>query len=510
VFGRGERGLVALSCGLGKHDGEQTDVEIKAMKKCDTLLRGTVITMNPGRVAYLDGYVAIEGGRIVAVGQGKDCDYEAEDTLGGDGHIVIPGLVNVHGHLVQGCIRSMAEGTTFEERLFGFYYPMTGACDEERSYASALPPVLDLVRRGVTTTADDHFTHIHKRSIDGVLRAVRDSGMRCRMARLILSDPDNAPDGFRESLDVGLAETERVKAEWENDFTSVTASTIGITYCKPDEFKEIWQWTVDNDRQFDIHAPSVLDTKYLSERRGWEGGSFEWMDHEGMLGPNVIAAHAQNLRPGEAKLISDRGAHIALVPDMEQVLGLVDFDSRQFLDAGITCGIGLDGPVVAYGHDLWTALRAFLTAQRMGDQHRKQMGNSREQWTGYETLFGSAELALELATIGGARALNMEDKIGSLEVGKDADIVLIDRRGETQMSPPAALIPSLVYGNGPSPDAVKRVMVRGKTVVENGEHVSLSRHDAVAASDELQSTLLEEVGAQKFVRMRSPYTWVDG
>ena len=118
------------------------------MKKCDTLLLGTVVTMNADRVAYLDGYVAIEGGRIVAVGKGKDCDYEADDTQGGDGHIVIPGLVNVHGHLVQGCIRSMAEGTTFEERLFGFYYPMTGACDEERSYASALPPILDLVRRG--------------------------------------------------------------------------------------------------------------------------------------------------------------------------------------------------------------------------------------------------------------------------------------------------------------------------------------------------------------------------
>ncbi|MBT6961864.1 MAG: amidohydrolase family protein, partial [Rhodospirillaceae bacterium] len=269
------------------------------MKSCDTLLRGTVISMDANRTAYLDGYVAVDGGRIVGVGSASECEFEGKETAGGDGHIVIPGLVNVHGHLVQGCIRGMADGTTFEERLFGFYYPMTGACDEERSYISAMPPILDLVRRGVTTTADDHFTHIHKRSIDGVLKAVRDSGMRCRMARLILSDPDNAPDGFREDLDVGLAETERVKAEWENDFTTVTASTIGITYCTPDEFKEIWQWTMDNDRQFDVHAPSVLDTRYLKERRGWEGGSFEWMDHEGILGPNVIAAHAQTLQPGE-------------------------------------------------------------------------------------------------------------------------------------------------------------------------------------------------------------------
>lgn len=478
------------------------------MKTCDTLLLGTVITMDPERHAYLNGYVAVKEGLIVGVGPASDCAYDATETLGGDGHIVIPGLVNVHAHLVQGCIRGMAEGTTFEERLFGFYYPMTGACDEERSYASALPPVLDLVRRGVTTTADDHFTHLHKRSIDGVLRAVRESGMRCRMARLILSDPDNAPNGFREDLDIGLAETERVKSEWENEFTTVTASTIGITYCTPDEFKAIWQWTVDHDRQFDVHAPSVLDTKYLAERRGWEGGSFEWMDHEGILGPNVIAAHAQNLRPGEADMIKARGASIALVPDMEQVLGLVDFDSRAFLDVGVTCGIGLDGPVVAYGHDLWTALRAFLTAQRMGDQHRKQMDDTGTKWTGYEMLFGSAELALELATIGGAKALNMDDKIGSLEAGKDADIVLIDRRGETQMSPPAALVPNLIYGNGPSTDAVSRVMVRGKTIVRDGEHVTLDRFEAVKKSDALQDKLLDEVGARKFVRMRSPYKWV--
>ncbi|MDG2242160.1 MAG: amidohydrolase family protein [Rhodospirillaceae bacterium] len=479
------------------------------MKPCDTLLRGTVISMDADRRSYVNGYVAVEAGQIVGVGSASECDFEGRENIGGDGHIVIPGLVNVHGHLVQGCIRGMADGTTFEERLFGFYYPMTGACDEERSYISSLPPILDLIRRGVTTTADDHFTHIHKRSIDGVLKAIHDSGMRCRMARLILSDPDNAPDGFREDIDVGLAETERIKGEWENNLTTVTASTIGITYCTPDEFKEIWRWTVDNDRQFDIHAPSVLDSRYLNERRGWEGGSFEWMDHEGILGPNVIAAHAQNLRPGEADLIRKCGAHIALVPDMEQVLGLVEFDARNFLDAGVTCGIGLDGPVVAYGHDLWTALRAFLTAQRLGDQHRKQMKDSDKQWTGYEMLFGSAELALELATIGGAKALNMDHKIGSLEVGKDADIVLIDRRGETQLSPPAALIPNLIYGNGPSAEAMARVMVRGETVVENGEHVTLDRRDAISKSDALQENLLDEVGARKFVRMRSPYTWVD-
>ena len=478
------------------------------MRTCSTLIRGTVFSMDDARRVYRDGFVAIDEGRIVDVGPAEFCDYEADDVVGGDGHIVLPGLVNVHSHLVQGCIRGMAEGTTFMERLFGFYYPMTGACDEERSYDSAMPPLLDLVRRGVTTTADDHFTHVHKRSIDGVLAAVRDTGMRCRMARLTINDKDAVPDGFREDLDTGLAETERVKSAWEDDRITVTASTIGISYCEPDQLKALWQWTIDNDRQFDIHAPAIMDTKFLAARRGWEGGSFEWLDQEGLLGPNLISAHSQNLRPGEAELIRDRGASIALVPDMEQVLGLVSFDAREFLDNDVTCGLGLDGPVVAYGHDLWVALRSFLTAQRLGDEHRRRSSNADISWTGDEVLYGSAEQALELATIGGAKALMMDHRIGSLEAGKDADVLVIDRSGETHLSPPAALVPNLVYGNGPSPDAVHRVMIGGRTVVENGEHVSVDRRQAVCRSDLLQDKLLDEVDARRFVRMRSRYSWL--
>ncbi|NBX44450.1 MAG: hypothetical protein EBR00_05260, partial [Gammaproteobacteria bacterium] len=355
--------------------------------------------------------------------------------------------------------------------------------------------------------ADDHFTHVHKRSIDGVLAAVRDTGMRCRMARLTLNDKDAVPDGFREDLETGIAETERVKKEWEDGLISVTASTIGISYCEPEQLKALWQWTIDHGRQFDIHAPSIMDTKFLAARRGWTGGSFEWLDAEGLLGPNLISAHAQNLRPGEAELIRKRGAAIALVPDMEQVLGLVTFDARQFLDQGVTCGLGLDGPVVAYGHDLWTAMRGFITAQRLGDEHRRRASSKDTSFTGDEVLYGSAEQALELATIGGAKALMMDDRIGSLEAGKDADVLVIDRRGETQLSPPAALIPNLVYGNGPSPDAVHRVMVAGKTIVKDGEHVRIDRRAAVTRSDALQDRLLDEVDARGFVRKRTRFTW---
>lgn len=480
-------------------------------QRCDTLMRGTVVTMDGDRRAFLDGFVAVRGEQIVGVGLSDEAAaWQADEVMGGPTHLVLPGLVNVHAHLVQGCIRGMAENTTFMERLFGFYYPMTGACDGPRSRVSALPPLLDLVRRGVTTTIDDHFTHVHHDSIDGVLQAVREVGIRCRMARLTINDPDAVPDGFREDLDRGIAETERVKAAWEDDRISVTASTIGITYCEPSQLKALWTWTDDNDRQFDIHAPAVMDRQYLGQRRGWDGGSFEWLDSQGILAPNVIAAHAQNLRPGEADLIADRGVSIALVPDMEMVLGLVTFDASQFLDRGVRCGIGLDGPVVAYGHNLWTAARSYLVAQRVADQHRLRLSGEPMTFTGEEVLSGSAEQALELTTIGGAEALGMQDRIGSLEVGKQADVVMIDRAGQTHLSPPAALLANLVLGNGPDPSAVTSVMVGGDVIVRNGDHVRVDAEEAVARSDELQDTLLDEVDARRFVRPRTRFDWIGG
>lgn len=480
-------------------------MESPSPSRCDTLVRGIVITMNEARDVYWDGYVAIADGKIVGVGSASDCAFTSEDVVSGDRMVVIPGLINTHAHLVQGCIRGMAEGTVFEERLFGFYYPMTAACDQQRSYDAALPAVMDLARCGVTTTADDHFTHQHKDSMDGVLRAITDVGIRSRSARLAINEPDAAPEALREPVDVALAETERLRKAWNSDLVTVTAGTISITYVGYDDLHQLWQWTQDNDEQFDIHAPSMMDRKYLAQNRGWTGGSFEWLDSEGMLNEKLIGIHAQMLQPGEHKLIADRGAAVGMVPDMELLLGLVQFNVSEYLRHGAKIGIGLDGPVVAYGHSLWNAMKSVIIGQRLNDGHRKLVEGDRD-WDN-TLVFGSAELALELATIRGAQALRMDDRIGSLEVGKDADVVIIDTSDQTTLSTRAALIPNLVYSAGPDPRSIARVMVRGRTICERGQIDGLDPQAVVRRADELQDTLLAETGCGKFVRKASPWTW---
>jgi 5-methylthioadenosine/S-adenosylhomocysteine deaminase len=274
-----------------------------------------------------------------------------------------------------------------------------------------------------------------------------------------------------------------------------------------DDLPRIWQWTQEHGTQFDIHAPSVMDAKYLAERRGWKGGCFEWLDREGMLGPSVLAIHAQNLRPGEHELIADRDAKISLVPDMELLLGLIDFQARPYFDHGVDVSLGLDGPVVAYHHNVWHAMKGLVMGQRLRDRADALYSDEGAGHFGDVIGFGSAELALELATIGGAKAIGMADRIGSLETGKQADLVVIDTSRDMRTTPPAALIPDLVYAGGPSPDTVERVMVGGKTVVRNGESTSVDRAEAVRGSNRVHHELVEETGIHDFVRKGTRWNW---
>jgi cytosine/adenosine deaminase-related metal-dependent hydrolase len=322
----------------------------------------------------------------------------------------------------------------------------------------------------------------------------------------MVNDPNSVSEGMRETVDFAISETERLAAEFDSDLMSVTASTIGITYCSTSDLHTLYDWTVQNGKQFDIHAPSMMDGKYLRDERGWEGGSFEWLEKEALLGPNVIAIHAQHLREGEAKLLGDAGASVSLVPDMELILGMVTFDSRQYIDAGVAMSIGLDGPVVSYNHNLWMGLRGYLMAQRIGDSARKLASGDKGHF-GEELLFGDAEMAIEMGTIGGAIALGLGDKVGSIEVGKEADVLVIDLGIETTAAPGAALLANLVWSGGPAPDSIDRVVVRGRTVMRHGDPVGVDRREAVRRSNEIQQRLLDETDCRRFTRRGSSWSW---
>ena len=469
-------------------------------RTCDTLIKGIVITMDGERRVFTDGYLAIEDGRIAGVGRASEADWKATgETLQGD-LVVMPGLVNTHAHLLQGNIRGMAEGTTFEERLFGFYYPMMTACDEDEAYTSAMAPILEMVRSGITTTQDAHFAHVDKRSIDGVLRAIRDAGIRCRMTRQVINDDDTSPTECHEDLDTALREVERVKKEWGSDTIRVTTGPLGIAYIRFEDIEPLFEWTKRNDSQFDLHIPTYMDRKFLSQR-GWDRGSYEWLYSRGMMDENTLLVGGGGTRDGEMEMIAAAGASVSVHADA--IFMNPNSEVRDFLDKGVTVALGIDGPVIAYHQNLWYLMRHVSAIQRLTDRLADPSASFDQA-----NQFGGPELAFELGTIYGARALGWADEIGSLEVGKQADVLVIDLAEAVHLTPNAALINNLIYCGCANQEVIKHVFVGGRKVVDEGRVVNVDVRKAVAAANQLQREQLEETGSAKWINKKTGWTWI--
>jgi 5-methylthioadenosine/S-adenosylhomocysteine deaminase len=478
---------------------------------CDVLIKGTVITVDPERHVFIDGYVAIKDGKIAGVGRAADCSYRASGETVSGNLLVLPGLVNLHGHLVQGVIRGMAEGAGEERgtRFMAFQFPMTDTLDEEESYVSALPGMAELLRSGVTTSEDTHFTNRNKRSVDGVIRAAKDAGLRLREARLIVNDPETTMETMREDVDEGLAEVDRVRSEWQSETIDITTGTIGIAYLRMEDMKPIHDWTRAHGAQFDIHAPSGGDQMHLA-KRGWPGGSFEWLEDRGMLGPDLLAGNAQShVRPGEHDLVAKRGAKICVVPDTLFLLGASQFEVKAWTDRGVDVGIGLDGSVIAYHQNLWMAMHAINGIQRVHDSAERGSDMMMIMHDPDFRHYGSAEKALEMATIGGARALGYGDRVGSLEPGKEADVLVMDMTEALHLSPKGSLVQELVYSGAANTELVKHVYVAGRKVVDNGRTVNVDVPKAIERLDKLQDDVFERLGITRYKRGETSWKWVD-
>jgi 5-methylthioadenosine/S-adenosylhomocysteine deaminase len=474
--------------------------EANGARTCDTLIRGTVLTIDPERRVFVDGFVAIRDGRVADVGQASDCDWKATgETLDGD-LLVMPGLVNTHAHLVQGNIRGMAEGTTFEERLFGFYYPMMAACDEDEAYTSAMTPILEMLRSGITTTQDAHFAHVDKRSIDGVLRAISDAGIRCRMTRQVINDDDTSPANYHEDLDTAIREVERVKKEWDSDRIRVTTGPLGIAYIRFDDIKPLFDWTRAHDSQFDLHIPTYMDGKFLKQR-GWDRGSYEWLYRHDMLDRNTLLVGGGGTRDGEMEMIAEAGASVSVHADA--IFMGRKSEVKDFLERGVTVALGIDGPVIAYHQNLWYLMRHVCAIQRLTDRLANPAAGFDQA-----NQFGGPELALELGTIHGAKALGWDGEIGSLEVGKQADLLVMDLSEAVHLTPRAALVNNLVYCAGANQEIIKHVYVGGRKLVEDGRVLTVDVRHAVAAANAQQLAQLEETGSAKWINNKTHWSWI--
>jgi 5-methylthioadenosine/S-adenosylhomocysteine deaminase len=268
----------------------------------------------------------------------------------------------------------------------------------------------------------------------------------------------------------------------------VTPEAIGVLRCTPEMVQAMHAVSVEHQCLFTMHAASSQDERDASRKR-FGHGSITQLERLGVLGPRTLLAHAIWLDDAEIRLLAERGTGLSHNPVSNAYYASGVARLPELLAAGARVGLGVDGASTNNGQNVWETMKMAMLFQK---QFREQPG------------FGSAELALELMTRGGAAALHLEREIGSLEAGKRADFIVIDTE-RVSLAPSQTIVSNLVYSNDPW--AVRDVYVDGEHIVQDGVHRAFDRPAVIRGAQAALARVLERAGLTNYIEGRSRWQW---
>ncbi len=428
-----------------------------------------VVTMDGDRSEYSDGYVVISGNKIVDVGAGTPPEYPGAQVIDGSGCLITPGLVNTHHHLYQWITRGLAADSTLFEWLTTLY-PVWAGIDADAVHVAATGGLTWLAKTGCTTTTDHHYVVPRDAGdvFEAEITAAAQVGLRFHPCRgsmdLGQSSGGLPPDHVVEKLDDILTGTQSVIDRW-HDPNPGSMLQIAVAPCSPFSvtealLRESATLARENGVRMHTHLAETLDEeRFCREHFGCT--PVEYMERVGWVGPDVWYAHAVHLDDAGIETMARTGTAAAHCPTSNARLGAGIARAADLVNGGVTVGLGVDGAASNEACSLIEESRhALLFARSKG---------------GPQTM--TVRKALELGTIGGARVLGREGEIGSIEVGKLADLAVwkLDTVAHAGITDPVA---ALVLGSTPP---LKLLLVNGRIVVADGRVTTVD--EDVVASD---------------------------
>ena len=421
----------------------------------DTLIQGgTIVSLDPDVGELDDGDVLIEDGEIVEIGRGLSASNA--EVIDASDHLVLPGFVDSHIHLAQTQVRGIAGdwslmGEYFEHMLGN----ITGLYRPEDMYLGGLFGAFEKLHTGTTTALDWSYPNSLEHG-ERALDALQDAGLR---AVYTYGPPgDDAAKWWYES-DVGLPE-DNIRELYDgtirdHDLLSLALGLRGPDFCVDETALADLELARDLDALATIHMGAAL---WPSSVYGDDYQGFGCLKDE--LGPDVNVAHANHFSQADVQHAVDAGASFSSTPEVEMQMGHGIPVTDKVLEAGGRPAWGVDVCSSVSG-DMGDQMRIGLQLQRMFDNQAVLEGD--EEVTEVSI---SCRDTLEMATIEGARALGLEDEIGTLTPGKRADIVML-RTDDFMTAPAHSPVQTAVFQSDPS--HVDTVLVDGEVVKRDGE-----------------------------------------
>lgn len=412
---------------------------------------GTVVTMDAGKRVVENGAVAVRNGEIVAVGAVAEIarQYSSKQTIDARGKVVIPGLVNTHTHIPMTLFRGISDDLDLQEWLTKYIFPAEAKNVDERFVrAGTRLGLAEMIRGGTTTYCDMYYFE------DAVADETFKAGVRGVLGETIIQFPvaDN------KTPQDALRYSERFVNKWKNNPLITPALAPHAPYTLTTEHLRSVKSLADRlNATVLIHvAETRKEVDDISKQYG--ARPVEYLEKIGFLNGRTIAAHVVFANPNEIEILKTRGVGVAHNPQSNMKLASGVAPVPQMLNANVRLGLGTDGAASNNDLNLWEEMDA---AAKL---HKVFTGDPRVV---------SAEQAFMMATTGGARALHLENKIGSLEAGKRADIVIVDF-ADLHQTPVYNVYSHLVYATKASD--VNTVIIDGKIVMRERRLLTLNEN----------------------------------
>jgi cytosine/adenosine deaminase-related metal-dependent hydrolase len=420
---------------------------------------GTIVTVDDDwRV--LTGDVACRDGELVCVGDSYTPVGDDYEVLDAEGCVVMPGLVQSHVHTCQTLARGRADDTALLDWLTNVVWPYEGALGEDDVRAASRLASAELLLGGTTAVLDMGTVH----HTDAIFEVARDSGLRATIGKAMMDYPDDRiPDGLRESTEASLAESARLCATWHGTaggrLRYAYAPRFAVS-CTDDLLRETARSARDAGARIHTHASeNRAEIAEVKRRTGMD--NIVYLHDCGLTGDDVGLAHCVWLTEQERGILAETGTHLLHCPSSNLKLASGVAEIPELRELGVAISLGADGAPCNNNLD------GFLEMRLAALIHKPRRGPKAMP----------APLVMRMATMGGAAALGLAGEIGSLEVGKRADVIVVDVSAP-HVAPTADPHAAIVYAARPSD--VRHTVVDGQLVVRDRELMTLRIADVVA------------------------------
>ena len=393
-------------------------------------------------------------------------NFENKKIIDAEGKILLPGLINTHTHLSMTLFRGLADDLSLDSWLNDHIWPMEANLNGDYCYIGALLGAVELIKSGTTTFSDMYFY------MEDVARAVDDAGIRAVLSygMIDFSDAERREAEIKENMALydtcnGMADG-RIKVFF-GPHSPYTASEELLVKVRE----------LADEHNIGIHIHVSETQKEINDSLDERGiRPFEYLEKIGFLGSDVVAAHCVWLSDEEIEIIKKHGVKVSHNPCSNMKLASGVAPVSKLIENDICVSIGTDGASSNNNLDLIEELKTASLLQKVSTLDPKVL---------------TSDEAIEMATIKGAEALGLDDEIGSIEVGKKADIILIDTNSANMVPDSSSLSSNVIYSaNGSNVDTT---ICNGKILMENKKLTTLDEDEIYAKAKQAIKELKEAI-----------------